>query len=257
MKRILLSLLLLISFTACNKDQNEITIVTTTSLDNSGLLAYIIPTFEKEYDCKVKIVAIGTGAALELGKLKQADILLVHDKVREIKFVDEGYGDKRKQIMFNDFIFVGPEKTEVSNVFEMLTFLNTGKEFYSRGDNSGTHSREMGIWVDYGFDPSSFGNWYNETGQSMGATLNMASEKGTYTFTDRGTYLSMKENLNLVIAYENTPKLMNEYGVIVVSDLDNPLSELFYDWITLDTTKDLIDSYIKYGEQLFYTYRGE
>ena len=263
MKKLLLLTLFVLVFTlsGCKEKDNTLLIVTTTSLDNSGLLEYILPSFEEEYDCNVDVVALGTGAALELGRLGEADILLVHDYDREVLFVDEGYGEYRKNIMYNDFIFVGPEAITANDLSEVLTFLALGNDFYSRGDNSGTHSKELSLWNGLSYDVTTFGDWYKETGQGMGSTLTMASLANGYTFTDRGTYLSMKEELDLVIAYENTEELINTYGVIKVSeDLHNRnpyLADMFYEWITKEETKTLIDSYIKYDEQLFYTFEDD
>ena len=261
MKRIIVYVLcisLVLTLSSCNKDKTLL-IVTTTSLDNSGLLEYILPTFEEEYDCTVSVVAQGTGAALELGKLGEADIILVHDYDREVQFVEDGYGEKRKSIMYNDFVFVGPEELDTENLLDTLTYLKENTSFFSRGDNSGTHSKEVSLWTDNGFTVSEFGDWYEETGQGMGSTLTIASLSGYYTFTDRGTYLSMKDNLELEISYENTEELINLYGIIKISESlhgrDPYLADEFYEWITKEETKDLIDSYIKYNEQLFYSIR--
>jgi len=259
------SALLLVIFavliSGCESKKEVLLIATTTSLDNSGLLEYILPVFEEEYNCDVQVVALGTGAALELGRLGEADILLVHDVEREILFVENGYGEKRKDIMYNDFIYVGPAEIPVDNLEDALEFFTKGNHFYSRGDNSGTHAREIAIWNEYGFDIETFDTWYLETGQGMGSTLTMASLSRYYTFTDRGTYLSMSEKLNLVIAYENTPALMNSYGIIKISEelhnRDASLADAFYEWITQTKTLDLVDSYIRYDQQLFFTYRED
>lgn len=244
----------------CEK-KSELLIVTTTSLDNSGLLEYILPSFEEECGCKVKVVALGTGAALELGKNGEADILLVHDMERELQFIEDGFGEKRKSIMYNDFIFVGPDKIEATSIMEILTFIKNGESFYSRGDNSGTHARELSLWESNNFDVATFGDWYKETGQGMGTTISMTNIADFYTFTDRGTYLSMIDNIDLVIAYENMSELLNTYGVIKVTESlhnrDTENADLFYEWITKESTKDLIDSYIKYDEQLFYSFEEE
>lgn len=262
MKKVGLVILLVVTIftlSSCSNREDTLLIVTTTSLDNSGLLEYILPHFEEEYDCSVSVVALGTGAALELGALGEADIILVHDYERELQFIEDGYGEKRKSIMYNDFIFVGPSKIESNNILDTLTYIKDNGTFYSRGDNSGTHSKELSLWEDNSFTVTSFGDWYKETGQGMGTTLTMASLSGYYTFTDRGTYLSMKEDLELVISYENTEELINMYGVIKISESlherDPYLADQFYEWITKDETLDLIDSYIKYNEQLFYSVR--
>lgn len=256
MKRTLIFLfvIFLIFFSSCSK--KELTVVTTTSLENSGLLNYIIPHFEDEYDITVKIIALGTGAALEMGEMGEADILLVHDYDREVEFMDSGFGEKRSNIMYNDFIIVGPEKLDSKNLQETLKLITIGPGFYSRGDNSGTHSKELSLWKEAGFDVDTFGGWYMETGQGMGSTLTMTSLSKIYTLTDRSTYLSMKKNLDLMIAYENREELKNQYGVIkVVSSLHNrndKYADYFIEWIIRSDTQELIGTYIKYDEQLFF-----
>jgi len=256
MKRLLMliGILFLFTLSACSK--KELIIVTTTSLENSGLLSYILPHFEEEYGIFVKVVALGTGAALEMGEMGEADILLVHAYDSEVEFVNNGYGEKRHNIMYNDFIIVGPLDLEAETLEEALELIVDNLDFYSRGDNSGTHTKELSIWNQYDYDVSTFGDWYKETGQGMGSTLSMTSLSGYYTITDRATYLSMKENLNLVISYENREELKNQYGVIKVNpELHNrneEYADLFYDWIIREDIQDLIGTYIKYEEQLFF-----
>ena len=257
MKKILMIMMVLLVFTlsSCSKDK-ELLVVTTTSLDNSGLLAYILPHFEDEYDIFVKVVALGTGAALEMGEMGEADILLVHAYESEVEFVNNGYGEKRNNIMYNDFIIVGPIDLEVDTLEEALAAIVDTHDFYSRGDNSGTHTKELSIWNQYEYDVSSFGGWYHETGQGMGATLTMTSLSEYFTLSDRATYLSMKENLDSIISYENREELKNQYGVIKVNpELHNrneEYADLFYDWIIRDDTQALIATYIMYEEQLFF-----
>ena len=253
MKRLLMLVSILFVFTLSSCSKKELIIVTTTSLDNSGLLEYILPHFEEEYGIFVKVVALGTGAALEMGEM---DILLVHAYESEVEFVNNGFGEKRQNIMYNDFIIVGPLDLDVETLEEALSIIVSDYDFYSRGDNSGTHTKELSIWHEYEYDVSGFGEWYKETGQGMGSTLTMTSLSGYYTLSDRATYLSMKETLDLVIAYENKEELKNQYGVIKVNpELHNrneEYAELFYNWIIRDDVQDLIGTYIKYEEQLFY-----
>ena len=250
----ILSIFSIMMLSACSKD--ELLIVTTTSLENSGLLDYIIPSFEEEYDVFVKVVARGTGAALELGEMGEADILLVHAYDLEVEFVENGYGEKRNNIMYNDFIIVGPTKLDTSSLEETMNIIITDYDFYSRGDNSGTHTRELSIWNQFGFEVSDFGEWYKETGQGMGTTLTMTSLSGYYTLSDRATYLSMKENLELTIAYENREELKNQYGVIKVNpklhNRSDVIAEQFYNWIVRSDVQELISTYILYEEQLFF-----
>lgn len=252
---ILFMVFLVMNLSSCKKD--VLHIATTTSLDNSGLLEYIIPHFEEEYGVQVNIVAVGTGAALELGKEGAVEILLVHDIDREITFVEEGYGTKRESIMYNDFIIIGPNTLSSTNLSDALNEIKENHFFYSRGDNSGTHSKELSLWSEAGYDVTSFGDFYKETGQGMGATITMTSISRYYTLSDRATYLSMLSNIDLVVAYENTEELINLYGVIKVNpDLYNgtdKYADMFYEWIQEDSTKELINSYEKYDTQLFYT----
>ena len=257
MKKILIVImvLFLLPLSACKEDK-VLKIATTTSLDNSGLLEYLVPYFEEEYGIDVDIVALGTGAALEMGEQGEVEILLVHDYEREVTFVENGFGSKRDNIMYNDFILIGPSVLDAASLEEAFTLIMNNHSFYSRGDNSGTHSKELSLWAEYGFDPTTFGDFYEETGQGMGATINMANLSGYYTFTDRATYLSMLENLDLVIAYENPQELMNQYGVIKVNpelyEGTDEYAELFYNWILRSDTQQLITEYIKYETQLFY-----
>lgn len=256
MKKLILILGIIFVFTLSSCSRKELIIVTTTSLENSGLLAYIIPHFEEEYDVFVKVVAVGTGAALELGKLGEADILLVHAYDLEVEYVNNGYGEKRHNIMYNDFIIVGPVHLDTETLEDTLSVIKEDYNFYSRGDNSGTHVKELSIWEEYDYNVSSFGDWYNETGQGMGATLSMTSLSGYFTMSDRATYFAMKDNLELVIAYENKEELKNQYGIVFVNpDLhnrDTEYAELFYNWIIREDIQELISTYIIDDEQLFY-----
>lgn len=256
MKKILIGLLLVITLFLSACEEQKLRIATTTSLYNSGLLDYLIPHFEKEYGINVSIIAVGTGAALELGMEGEVEILLVHDYEREVNFVDEGYGLYRNNIMYNDFIIIGPQVLTATSLKDVLSEIKELYSFYSRGDNSGTHAKEVSIWEESGFDVDTFGDFYKETGQGMGPTINMTSLSEFYTLSDRATYFSMKENIELVIAYENKEELKNQYGVIKVNpDLYNGTDEyadLFYEWIQREDIQELISKYQKYDEQLFY-----
>jgi tungstate transport system substrate-binding protein len=251
----LMTVLLLLTLTGC-QGEKELYIATTTSLDNSGLLVYLLPHFEEEYGIKVNVVAVGTGAALELGKEGEVEILLVHDLVREVQFVEDGFGTKRDNIMYNDFVILGPQPLQADTLETALLEIKNNYNFYSRGDNSGTHSKEVSLWEEIGLDPSTFGEFYNETGQGMGDTISMASLSGYYTLSDRGTYLSMKENIDLVVAYENYQELLNQYGVIKVDpalyNKTDKYADLFYDWILSREAQELIGEYRIYNEQLFF-----
>ncbi len=255
MKKLLLVLLALF-ISGCERDM-ELTIATTTSLENSGLLDYIIPQFEEETGYTVSIVAVGTGAALEMGRNGDVDALLVHAKDQELLFVEEGYGEKRADIMYNDFVFIGPAVIDEAPLDRAFAYmLENEMDFFSRGDNSGTHMKELSLWKEYGFDISTFGDWYMETGQGMGNTISMANLEGFYTFTDRGTFLSMRDNIDLVIAYENSTELINQYGVIKVNpelhEINESGADLFFEWMVSSETQELIGTFKKYGETLFH-----
>lgn len=249
----------------------EMILATTTSTDDSGLLDAILPAFERAYGVRVKVVAVGTGQALKLGQDGNADVVLVHARAQEDQFVAEGWGVDRRDVMYNDFVLVGP-KQDPAGIKGLATAAAAFKAiaarqatFASRGDESGTHAKEKSIWKQAGIEPE--GDWYNSLGQGMGDTLIFANEKGAYTITDRGTYLSMREKLpNLTILVggdsiaQNTDKsLLNPYGVIAVNPARHPhvkfdLAEKFIDWITSAETQKRIGDYgvDKFGQPLFY-----
>jgi len=257
MKKVLLltTLLLTVFLSSCGK--KELILVTTSTLDNSGFLEYIIPYFEEEYDVKVKVVALGTGAALEMGRIGEADVLLTHDYDSEMKFMNEGYGEKRNNVMYNHFLVVGPEALDLESVEATFSYIYDNElDFYSRGDQSGTHLKELKQWDTYGYDVSTFGDWYKETGQGMGTTLNMTSLSQYYTLVDIATYCAMEETLDLEIAYEDQNQLINQYGVIKVDpslhNRDDINADLFYDWLIRSDIQDLISQYMMCDLQLFY-----
>ena len=245
---------------------NEKTIVlaTTTSTQDSGLLDYLLPEFKKETGIDVKVVAKGTGEALKLGESGDADVLMVHAKAKEEEFIKAGFGTERIEFMYNDFILVGPSKDgldlkkEAPNDIEKAFKLIADKkaEFISRGDESGTDTKEKGIWKTMNIVPAS--PWYIEAGKGMGAVLQMADEKNAYTLSDRATYLSMKDKLELQILVENDKKLYNQYSVIRLNyeklGIKNKDSaEEFIKWITSDKALELIKNFgvEKYGQPLF------
>jgi len=223
---VLISMIVAACSTASSKNivdvaKTEIILATTTSTYDSGLLDALIPVFEKKTGYHVKIIAVGTGKALAMGREGNADLLLVHAPPDEEIFMAEGYGSLRLLVMHNDFVFIGPEDdpAEIQPLIEPAEILtriaaNQGI-FVSRGDDSGTHKKEMIFWDQAGITPK--GAWYLETGQGMGATIMIASEKGAYTLTDRSTYLFLKENLSLDILGEGSPPLMNIYHVMLVN----------------------------------------
>lgn len=264
---VLLTVILIIGCTDVeNKlEQNELILATTTSTRDSGLLDHILPYFEKEYNIKVKVIAVGTGKALEMGKNGEADVLLTHAKDSEMEFLKEGHGMKRVEVMYNDFILVGPNsdplniKQNYSNdIYKALETIYNQNEykFVSRGDDSGTHKKELKIWKEIDIKPN--GDFYIQNGSGMADTLKMADEKQAYTLTDRGTYLSMKDEIELDIFVEGNDILFNQYSVTTVNSEKNEQinskgAKKFQKWFSSKYTQEIIGKYGKeeYGEVLF------
>ncbi|MBC7334420.1 MAG: substrate-binding domain-containing protein [Actinobacteria bacterium] len=255
---------------SCKKSvDTEVILATTTSTLDSGLLDELLPAFEKETGYVVKPIGVGTGEAIEMGRRGEADVILVHSRPDEDKFVEEGYGVNRRDVMHNDFIIVGPEDDPAGikglSCEEAFKILAEGKApFVSRGDNSGTHKKELAIWNKVGVEPQgdwSKGDWYIETGQGMGETLRVADEKKAYTLTDRGTYLSTRDSLELVILVEGDEILFNPYGVIAVNPEKHPGLDINYDgamafieFITGPKGQEIIKNFgvEEFGQPLFY-----
>ncbi len=243
-------------------ESQRLTLATTTSPDDSGLLGAIIPDFETQFDATVDVVAVGTGQALELGANGDADVLLVHAPTREDIFVEEGYGTARFDVMFNDFVIVGPESDPagiagLTVATQALTQIaETKASFVSRGDDSGTHITELSLWEAAAIDPK--GDWYIIAGQGMGAVLTIADEEQAYTLTDRGTYIARSaEGLSLTVLTEGDALLANPYSVIPVNPEQHPdvnvkLAEQFVVWLTSVETQDMIAAYTVEGQQLFF-----
>ncbi len=240
----------------------KLILATTTSTADSGLLDYLLPDFEAQYNAKVEVIAVGTGQAIKTGEQGDADVLLVHDRPKEDKFVADGYGVNRQDVMYNDFVIVGPEDDPagIKGMTDAATALAriaaAGAPFASRGDESGTHSKEKAIWKKAGVEPG--GDWYFSLGQGMGETLTFANEKGAYTLTDRGTYLARREGLKLPILVEGDPTLFNPYGVITVNPEKYPhvkydLAMKFMEWLTAADTQKKIGEFGKgrFGMPLF------
>ena len=247
-----------------NNESERLILATTTSTQDTGLLDYIIPMFEEETGIQVDVVAVGTGQALEMGKNGEADILLVHSKKSEEEFVAQGYGLERRDVMYNDFILVGPKddpakiKEKYSNdiVGALKAIAENKAKFVSRGDDSGTHKKELSIWEKAGITPE--GDWYIEAGAGMGDVLTMANEELAYTLSDRGTYLSMKDNLDLEILVEGDSELFNQYGIIPVNpdkheNINAEGAQKFMNWILSDEIQEVIGKFgiDKYGQPLF------
>ncbi|WP_461395795.1 ABC transporter substrate-binding protein, partial [Deferrisoma sp.] len=199
---------------------------TTTSTENSGLLARLLPPFEETWGCRVDVIAVGTGKALRLGANGDVDVVLVHARPAEDRFVAEGHGVNRRDVMHNDFVVLGPADDpagvrgsgSAAEAFRRIA--RAGAPFVSRGDDSGTHKKELDLWAEAGVKPK--GSWYKEAGQGMGAVLLMAQELRAYALSDRGTYLAMREKLSLVVVHEGDPALANPYGIIAVNPAKYP-----------------------------------
>ncbi len=241
----------------------SIILATTTSTEDSGLLDFLLPIFKEKSGIQVDVVAKGTGAALELAKNGDADGVLVHAKAQEEQFIADGFAKERFDVMYNDFILVGPESdpagllTNAPNDPIQAFVLLSEKQaaFISRGDESGTHTKEKSYWKEADITPD--GAWYVEAGTGMGAVLQMASETEAYTLSDRATYLSMKDDLDLVIVTEKNEKMYNQYGVMMVNPEKYPIKEAevqeFIDWILSDEGQNLIAEFgvEEYGQPLF------
>jgi tungstate transport system substrate-binding protein len=241
-----------------------ITVASTTSTEQSGLFRHLLPIFEKRTGIQVRVVALGTGQSLDMGKRGDADVVFVHARALEEKFVAEGYGVKRFEVMYNDFVLVGPKSDPArvggsKDIVAALKRILEGKAaFASRGDNSGTHFAELQLWKAAGIDiAKEKGPWYRDTGSGMGPTLNTASGMNAYALTDRGTWLSFKNRGNLVISVEGDKRLFNQYGVILVNPAKHPhvkkdMGQAFIDWIVSREGQDAIAAYKINGEQLFF-----
>jgi len=241
-------------------DDPELLLATTTSTYDTGLLDVLKPVFEDKYGYNLKILAKGTGASLELGKRGDVDVLLVHAKDRELKLVEEGYFVDRHDVMYNDFVIIGPPgdpagikgMNDAAMAFRKIA--NSKLTFVSRGDESGTNIKEKQIWQNAGLEPS--GSWYLSVGQGVGATLRITNEKKAYALTDRGTYLSMKDKLDLSVLVEGDPVLFNQYGVMAVNPEKHPAvnyegAQKFIEFMISPGGQEMIGKFTKYGEQLF------
>ena len=242
----------------------SIVVASTTSTQDSGLFGHILPKFKSRTGIDVKVVAQGTGQALDTGRRGDADVVFVHAKAQEEKFVAEGFGVKRYDVMYNDFVLIGPKSdpAKVKGGKDILAALKTisekGAPFVSRGDKSGTHSAELRLWKAADLDPAgSKPGWYREIGQGMGAALNTASAMGGYVLSDRGTWISFKNKDQLEIAVEGDNRLFNQYGIILVNSAKHPsvkkeLGQQFIDWIVSAEGQGAIREYKIDGQQLFF-----
>jgi len=273
-KLFLLALLSVLLLAACTpagpaKPANpEIILATTTSTRDSGLLDVLMPDFEEKTGYTVKIIAVGTGAALAMGEKGDADVLLVHAPPAEMKLVEAGDVVDRRLVMHNDFVIVGPadDPAAIKGTAKAADALGKVAQaqalFLSRGDDSGTNKKELALWSEANIQPE--GAWYQESGQGMGATLKIASEKSAYTMTDRATYLNMQENLDLVVLVEGDDELYNVYHVMVVNPekhagVNETGAKAFADFMTAPDTQAVIGEYGKdrFGQPLFFPDAGK
>ena len=241
-----------------------ITVASTTSTEQSGLFKHLLPLFEKKTGIQVRVVAVGTGQALDIGRRGDADVVLVHARPLEEKFMAEGQGVKRYDVMYNDFVLIGPrsDPAHVAGMKDVAAAFRKIRDakapFVSRGDRSGTHFAELAIWKLAGIDlAKAKGPWYRDTGQGMGPALNTAAGMNAYILADRGTWLSFKNRADLVIAVEGDRRLFNQYGVMLVNPAKHPnvkaaLGQQFVDWLISREGQDAIASYRINGEQLFF-----
>ena len=254
-----ISLSLLLSSTGFAAD--HLRLATTTSTENSGLLAELLPPFEAANDCQVDVIAVGTGKAIKLGETGDVDVIMVHARSKEDQFVDAGYGVDRRDVMYNDFVILGPAVDPAGikggkDAAEAMAKIAASKStFVSRGDESGTHSREKQLWHKAGITPA--GDWYLEAGRGMGEVIIMAGERQGYTLSDRGTYIAYSQKTPLQIVVEGDKGLFNPYGVIMVnpakhSHVKIDLARKFLDYLTSYQAKQLITGFRKGGKQLFY-----
>ncbi|MEW5934778.1 MAG: substrate-binding domain-containing protein [Bacillota bacterium] len=260
---------LLVAGAACSKVDKEVILATTTSTQDSGLLDVLVPQFEKKTGYQVKVIAVGTGQALAMAKEGNADVVLVHAPAAEKEAVAQGYCVDRRLVMHNDFIIVGPPSDPAGirgkkKAVEALAAIASAKApFVSRGDDSGTHKMELSLWTKAGIQPSP-GDWYIQSGSGMGLTLNLASEKGGYTLTDRATYLAARKNLQLEIMVEGDAVLLNIYHVMLVNPekfpgVNKKGARAFADFMVAPDTQKVIGEFgvDKYGEPLFFPDAGK
>ena len=269
MKKLLLSFTATLSLVLLSQSQiaiaqeKSIVVSSTTSTEQSGLFGYLLPIFEKKAGIQVKVVAVGTGQALDIGRRGDADVVFVHDKPAEEKFVEEGYSTQRNEVMYNDFVLIGPKADpakigggkDIQAALQKIAFTQT--PFISRGDKSGTHAAELRYWKGAGVEVSPSSSWYKETGSGMGPALNTASAMNGYILSDRATWLTFKNRGDLVILVQGDPKLFNQYGVMLVNPVKYPQvkkaeGQAFIDWLISKDGQDTIAGYKVGGEQLFF-----
>ncbi len=245
--------------------EEHLRLATTTSTENSGLLAALLPPFEKARGVKVDVIAVGTGKALKLGESGDVDVVLVHARSLEDQFVAEGFGVNRRDVMYNDFVLLGPagDPAGIKGMRDAAGALGkiaaVGSPFLSRGDQSGTHAKEKELWGAAGVTPA--GAWYLEAGRGMGEVITMATERQGYTLADRGTFLAYRAKTDLVVLVEGDERLFNPYGVIAVNPARHPhvkasLAAAFIDYLTSPGGQGIIAGFKRNGEPLFFVHEG-
>lgn len=257
-------LLALLGLASAQADDKVIRLATTTSTENSGLLAYLLPKFERACSCEVRVISVGTGKALKLGQDGNVDVVLVHSRPAEDAFVAAGHGINRHDVMYNDFVLIGPNndpariKGEKDVISAMKKIAGSKSTFVSRGDESGTHLMENSFWKIAGIKPTEINqtHWYFSAGQGMGEVLMMSGEMRAYTLTDRGTYISYRDRVSLPILVEGDARMFNPYGIIAVNpkkypDVNYKGATALINWITSKEGQQLIASFKVNGEQLF------
>lgn len=258
--RVLAILVLPFIVSASVQAQSKLKLATTTSTDDSGLLDVLLPPFERSQGVRVEVIAVGTGKALKIAENGDVDVVLVHARALEDQFVARGFGVDRRDVMYNDFVIVGPtaDPAHVSDAVSASDALRliagSRANFVSRGDESGTHQKEKTLWKSASLEPR--GSWYLEVGQGMGATLRIGDEKQAYCLVDRGTYLALKEKVDLRILVEGDPDLHNPYGIIAVNParwphVNHALARALMDWITSEQGRKIIGDYRRNGDVLF------
>ena len=261
LQKLVISISMLFLLTSTGFTSEHLRLATTTSTENSGLLAELLPPFETANNCQVDVIAVGTGKAIKLGETGDVDVIMVHARSKEDKFINAGYGIDRRDVMYNDFVILGPKVDPAmingsKDAVEAMTKIATSSStFVSRGDDSGTHSREKQLWKKAGVVPA--GDWYLEAGRGMGEVIVMAGERQGYTLSDRGTYIAYAKKTPLQIVVEGDKGLHNPYGVIMVnpamhSHVKVGLANKFLDYLTSEQAKQLITGFRKGGKQLFY-----
>jgi tungstate transport system substrate-binding protein len=268
-RRLLLAVMACVFAAPAFAQENSIVVASTTSTQDSGLFGYLLPLFKKSTGIDVKVVALGTGQALDTARRGDADVVFVHARSEEEKFIAEGFGVKRYPVMYNDFILIGPRADPAGvgkgrDIVEALRIVKARElPFISRGDRSGTHIAELKLWKEAGIDAASEkGGWYKSIGQGMGAALNTASAAEAYVLADRGTWLSFKNKGDLAILVQGDKRLFNQYGVILVNPAKHPhvkkvQGQQFIDWLVSRDGQAAIANYKINGEQLFFSNAGD